>query len=72
MVLTCLQIGAALHRRLRDKNRAACGYASVGDVSTGWEAGLPAGIKAGRAGLRTLLVFLHLVLGSGWLLADPA
>ena len=30
-----LSVGAALHKRLRDKNRVACGYASVGDVSTG-------------------------------------
>ena len=30
-----LSVGAALHQRLRDRNRVACGYASVGDVSTG-------------------------------------
>lgn len=30
-----LTTGAALHARLRDANRVACGYASVGDVSTG-------------------------------------
>ncbi|KAL4439416.1 hypothetical protein ABPG77_008745 [Micractinium sp. CCAP 211/92] len=30
-----LAVGASLHARLRDKNRAACGYASVGDVGTG-------------------------------------
>ena len=30
-----LAVGAALHRKLRDSNRVACGYASVGDVSTG-------------------------------------
>ncbi|EFN53006.1 hypothetical protein CHLNCDRAFT_7049, partial [Chlorella variabilis] len=30
-----LGIGAALHQQLRDRNRVACGYASVGDVSTG-------------------------------------
>ena len=31
----CKSVGAALHQRLRDRNRVACGYASVGDVSTG-------------------------------------
>jgi hypothetical protein len=30
-----LAVGAALHQRLADKNRVACGYASVGDVTTG-------------------------------------
>ncbi len=30
-----LATGAALHARLRSANRVACGYASVGDVSTG-------------------------------------
>lgn len=30
-----LGVGASLHARLRDKNRAACGYASVGDIGTG-------------------------------------
>ncbi|KAL4855837.1 Alpha-mannosidase I [Chlorella vulgaris] len=30
-----LAVGAALHQRLADNNRVACGYASVGDVTTG-------------------------------------
>ena len=38
-----LSVGAALHQRLRDRNRVACGYASVGDVSTGQ-------LEVGRAG----------------------
>ena len=44
-----LGIGAALHQQLRDRNRVACGYASVGDVSTGQlEVGL--GWRVGRRG----------------------